>query len=173
MTDELRPGVIGPSPSERGLPAVPADPAEHAVDFSRRYADDLEIATGEVMIDLGLTQHEMGLRDPDRNREHHTFFPNERDCGGITQKGQINLDSGVMNLSAMDRPYGEECGKLWRKSKLRARMQAIIAHEKSEYEHNGDHELALIAAPETDLPISKRAKEILRAKESGWKGYSR
>jgi hypothetical protein len=52
------------------------------------------------------------------------------------------------------------------------RIQAIIAHEKAEHEHD-DHELALIAAPETDLPISKRAKEILRAMESGWKGYSR
>jgi hypothetical protein len=164
------PGMIGPSPSERGLPAVPSDPAEHAVDFSRRYAEDLEIATGQVMLDLGLSAHEMGLRDPHRNLEHHAFFPDEGDGGGVSHAGQINLDSGVMNPSVMDGPYGEECGRLWRKSKLRDRMQAIIAHERAEWEHNGDHELALIAAPETDLPISKRAKEILREQESGWKG---
>jgi hypothetical protein len=150
--------------------APPTDPAEHAEDFSRRYVNDLEIATGQVMIDLGLTQHEMGLRDPSRNLEHHTFFPDEGDGGGVSRAGQINLDSGVMNPSVMDGPYGEECGKLWRKSKSPGRMQAIIAHERAEHEHGGDHELSLIAAPETDLPISKRAKEILRAQESGWRG---
>jgi len=42
----------------------PSDPANHAVDFARRYAHDLEIATGEVMLGLGLSNHEMGLRDP-------------------------------------------------------------------------------------------------------------
>jgi hypothetical protein len=48
-------------------------------------------------------------------------------------------------------------------------MEAIIAHERAEHEY-GDHELALIAGPETDLPISERAREILRAQESGWRG---
>jgi hypothetical protein len=151
----------------------PTDPAEHAEDFSRRYADDLEIATGQVMIDLGLTRHEMGLRDPVRKLEHHTFFPNERDCGGVSPLKQINLDSGIMNPAVMDRPYGEVCGKLWRKTRLRDRMQASIAHEKAEGEYDHDHELALIAGPETKLTISHRAREILRAMEAGWKGYLR
>jgi hypothetical protein len=148
----------------------PTDPADHAEDFSHRYADDLEIATGQVMMDLGLTRHEMGSRDPGRNLEHHTFYPDERDGGGNSPMGQLSVDSGVMNPAIMDVPYGEECGKLWRKSKLRDRIQAIIAHEKAEYEHNGDHELALIAAPETGLLISDRAREILRSQESGWRG---
>jgi hypothetical protein len=148
----------------------PTDPADHAVDFSRRYAEELEIATGQVMMDLGLTGGEMGLRDAARNSEHHTFFPNERDCGGITPLGQVSLDSGVMNPAAMDGPYGEECGNLWRKSCLRDRMQAIIAHEKAEFENHSDHELALIAAPETDLPISRGTRAMLRSQERGWKG---
>jgi hypothetical protein len=151
----------------------PSDPADHAADFSRRYSEDLDVASGQVMIDLGLADNEMGARDPDRNREHHTFFPNERSCGGISPAGQINLDSGVMNPAAMDGPYGEACGELWRKSRLRDRMQAIVAHEKAESEYDGDHELALIAAPETELPITRRARAILRAMEAGWKGYSR
>jgi len=74
-----------------------------------------------------------------------------------------------MNPAAMDGPYGEECGKVWRKSRLPDRMQAIIAHEKTEHQYQ-DHKMALIAAPETKLPISYRAREILRAMESGWKG---
>jgi hypothetical protein len=75
-----------------------------------------------------------------------------------------------MNLDAMDKPYGEVCGDLWRKTKLRDRMQAIIVHELAEYQHDGDHELALIDAPDTDLPIGHRAREILRKMEAGWKG---
>ncbi len=148
----------------------PTDPADHAEDFARRYADPLEIATGQVMIDLRLTSEEMGARDPSRGLEHHTFYPQERDCGSNSPSGQINVDSGVMNPAVMDRPYGEECGKVWRKTKIRPRIEAIIAHEYEEKHHGGDHELALIAASETDLPISHEARELLRAQEAGYKG---
>ena len=151
----------------------PSDPADHAEDFSRRYAEDLDIATGQVMLELGLTDGEMGLRDPSRNLEHHTFFPNERDCGGVSPLKPINLDSGIMNPAVLDRRSGEACGKLWRQSRIKDRMQASIAHEKAEGEHDGDHELALIAGPDTQLPISHRSRQILRAMEAGWKGYSR
>ena len=149
--------------------APPIDPADHAEDFSRRYADELDIAAGQVMIDLGIPNNQMGARDPDRNSEHHSFFPTERTGGGISPAGQITVDSAVMNLDAMDDPYGTDCGKLWRRSKLPDRIQAIIAHEHAEHEY-GDHELALIAAPEIKLLISQRAREILQAMERGWKG---
>jgi hypothetical protein len=52
----------------------PTDFAEHAEDFSRRYADDMEMVAGQTMIDLGIPDGQMGARDPDRNREHHCFF---------------------------------------------------------------------------------------------------
>jgi hypothetical protein len=154
----------------RMLDTPPTDPAEHAEDFSRRHAADLEIAIGQVMMDLGLTDHQMGARDASRGLEHHTFYPQERDCGSVNHLGQINVDSGVMNLAAMDGPYGDECGKLWRETKLRPRIEAVIAHEKAEHEYGGDHELALIAAPETNLPISHAARALLRAQEAGYKG---
>jgi hypothetical protein len=149
----------------------PAGPADHAQDFARRYADELEIATGEVMLQLGLSNDEMGLRDPSRRLEHHTFFPSERTCGGVSPLGQINLDSGVMNPQVMDDIYGEACGKIWRKTRLRDRLMAVIAHEKAEKEYGGDHELALIAAAETKLPISHAARVLLRAMEAGYKGH--
>jgi hypothetical protein len=147
----------------------PIDPADHAEDFSRRYADDLEIATGQVMLDLGLSEHEMGVRDPSRGLEHHTFIPHEGDCGSVNHLGQINVDSGVMNPAAMDAAYGEECGKVWWKTRLRPRIEAIIAHERAEHQYK-DHELALIASVETGLPISREARELLRAQETGYKG---
>ena len=146
----------------------PPDPADHAEDFSRRYARELEIASGQVMIDLGLSAYQMGARDPDRNSEHHTFFPGERSGGSISPAGQVTLDSAVMDPLALDGPYGGEAGALWRKSRLRDRMQAIIAHEMAEHEHD-DHELALIAAPDTTLAIGRGARELLRRMENGWK----
>lgn len=149
--------------------APPANPADHAVDFSRRYAEDLEIATGQVMLDLGLAEGQMGLRDPDRNREHHTFFPDERDCGGVSPTGQVNLDSGIMNPDVLEGPYGRACGRLWRISRLRDRMEAAIAHEVAEHEQ-GDHDRALAEGPATGLPISHRARELLQAMRSGWRG---
>jgi hypothetical protein len=148
----------------------PTDPADHAEDFSWRYAEDLEIDVGQAMIDLGLDGDEMGVRDPVRGLERHTFIPHEGDCGSVNHLGQINVDSGVMNPAVMDAPYGEACGKLWRRARLLDRIQAIIAHERAEHEYGHVHELALIAAPETKLPISHAARELLRAQESGWKG---
>ncbi len=147
----------------------PTDPADHAEDFSRRYADDLDIIAGQVMLDLGIPNDQIGARDPERNSEHHSFFPGERSGGSISPAGQITVDSAVMNPNARDGPYGDECAKLWRESKLPDRIQAVIAHEKAEHEYR-DHELALIAAPATELPISQRATEILRAMEAGWRG---
>ena len=40
----------------------PTHPAEHAQDFSRRYAEDLEIVAGQVMMDLGIPDDQMGAR---------------------------------------------------------------------------------------------------------------
>jgi len=61
-----------------------------------------------------------------------------------------------------------EAGKIWAKSRLKSRMQAIIAHELAEHE-TGSHEASLKAASETRLPIAKGARKILRAMEEGWK----
>jgi hypothetical protein len=58
---------------------------------------------------------------------------------------------------------------LWRRTRIRDRAQAIIAHELAEHEY-GDHELALIAAPETTLPIRLAARELLKQMERGWRG---
>ena len=56
---------------------------------------------------------------------------------------------------------------MWGRTRISDRAQAIIAHELAEHEH-GDHELALIAGPETKLPISDPARELLMQMERGW-----
>ena len=151
------------------MPETPSsDPADHAEDFARRYADDLDIVAGQAMMDLGIPNDRMGARDPDRSREHHSFFPGDRTGGSVTNAGQITVDSGVMNPALLDAAFDEETQRMWRHSRLRVRVEAIIAHELAEHEH-GDHELALIAGPETALPIGHAARELLRQMERGWK----
>ncbi len=145
---------------------IPADPAEHAADFASRYADDLEIVAGQAMLDLGLSDAQMGPRDAERGLEHHCFFPQERDGGGVNTVGQVTLDSGLLNPDLLAADYDEAAQNAWRRTRLKDRAQAIIAHELAEAEH-GDHELALMAGPETTLPISHAAQELLQHDGSG------
>jgi hypothetical protein len=63
-----------------------------------------------------------------------------------------------------------ETRKARQKTRLDDRAQAIIAHELAEHEHGRDHELPLIAGPETALPISHEARERLRQMERRWRG---
>lgn len=148
----------------------PYDPAEHARDFGARYAEDLDVVAGQVKLDLGLTDDQMGGRDPDRNSEHHPFFPSEETGGSVNVVGQVTLDSGLMNPALLNANYDEAAQEAWRRTRLTDRAQAIIAHELAEAEYDGDHELALIAGPETTLPISHAARELLRRMEAGWLG---
>ena len=145
----------------------PTDSVEHAEDFSRRYAEVLDIVAGQTMMDLHLPDNRMGARDPDRNREHHSFFPDDRTGGSVSPAGQITLDSGLMNPDLLAVGYDEVTQKMWRRTRLGDRAQAIVAHEMAEHEY-GDHELALIAGPETTLPISRAARELLSQMERGW-----
>ena len=46
----------------------------------------------------------------------------------------------------------------------------LFPHELSEHESDGDHELALIAGPETKLPISHAARELLHQMGFVWRG---
>lgn len=148
----------------------PSDLSDHAEDFARRYAEDLDVVVGQVMIDLGLASDRMGARDPDRNCEHHCFFPSERTGGGVGPSGQVTLDSGLMNPQLLSPNYDEATQRLWMCTRIQSRTEAIITHELAEYECGGDHELALIAGAETKRPISQAARELLRAMQKGWRG---
>ena len=110
----------------------------------------------------------MGARDPDRNRERHSFFPSDRTGGSVSPAGQVTLDSGLMNPDLLAIAYDEQAQMKWKRTRIGDRAHAIIAHELAEHEY-ADHELALIAGPETTLPISPAARELLRQMERGWK----
>ena len=55
-----------------------------------------------------------------------------------------------------------EAGEVWAKSRLRDRIDTIIAHEDAE-SLTGDHDLAEAMAPDTTLPITEGVRQILRA----------
>jgi len=148
----------------------PPDPAEHADDFSHRYAEDLDIVAGQAMMDLGLPNHQMGARDHTRNSEIHSFHPSDREGGTVSPAGQVTLDSGLMNPNLLAEGYDAAAQDAWQHTRILDRAQAIIAHELAEAEYK-DHELALIAGPETKLPISHAARELLRRMEAGWIGH--
>jgi len=147
---------------------VPADPADHAEDFAHRYAEPLDWLAGIRMEELGIPIDRIGSNDHDHGLSGAAFNPYERDGGGNNPNGPVNVDSGVFNPDLMTKAYTKKTAKLWRKSRLRDRIDAIIAHEISEADH-GTHEAALKMAPKTELPINDRARRILVEMEKGWR----
>ena len=76
----------------------------------------------------------------------------------------------MLNPEQITGKYGKHAGKLWASSRLRDRQDALIAHEDAEWRMGGDHDAAVRVAPDTELSISEKAREILRAMRKGWKG---
>jgi len=121
--------------------APPADVAEHARDFAGRYADALEDHAARTMLDLGIPPDKIGDGDPVHGIRHSAFNPHQADGGGVSPDGRITVDGGVMNPELLTASYGVEAAKRWA-VRLRARLEAVIVHEITEYE-SGSHEEAL------------------------------
>jgi hypothetical protein len=154
------PAMIGTPPSAR-FPAIPIDPAEHALRSAHDWADVAETYAQERMRQLGIPERQIGVRWRERNYRRVAFIPSEGDGGGITPDG-INVDSGVLNPQLNAEEIGPRASAIWEKARLRDRIDAVIAHE---YEESlaGTHEGAEIRAADTALPISDNARRILRA----------
>jgi hypothetical protein len=161
-----KPAMIGTPPSRRPLWH---DPAAHARDFAERYAELLEYVVVQRMTELQIPADRIGYADPDLGGRWRVFNPHQGKAGEVMGDG-IGIDSGVLNPELLKGEYTRATARLFERSRLRDRLDAIIAHEYEEYRNGFDHREALKAAPRTDLPISDRAREILRAMEKGWKG---
>jgi hypothetical protein len=135
----------------------PADPAEHALDFSRRYAAPLDRYCALRMEELGIPEDKQGADDLRAHMRWCAFDPEGR-SGGHISKG-ITVNSGVLNPDLLK---GGKGGRIWPRASLRDRIDAIIAHEWEE-SRTVDHVAALMAGPKTELPISDAARRILRA----------
>jgi hypothetical protein len=158
MTDEPNPpDMIGPSPSERGLPAVPANKAAHAQQVAREWRDVAETYIRRRMKELGIPEEMIGAGDAYRGIPPRAFEPEEQTGGYITTG--ITINSGCLNLDLLK---GGKGGRIWPKARLRDRIDAIIAHEWEESK-TIDHVAALKAAAKTELPVTDGARRILKA----------
>jgi hypothetical protein len=135
----------------------PVPPADHAEDFSRRYADQLDQYCGVRMAVLGIPEDKIGASDPEFGIRWAAFMPHDRQGGNITTG--VTVNSGVLNPDLLK---GKKGGRIWSKASLKDRIDAIIAHEWAEDRH-GTHEAALKAAARSELPITSGARRILRA----------
>ena len=157
--------MIGTPPSARPMWH---DPAAHARDFARRYAEPMDYHVAQRMTELGI--QEIGMPDREAGVEWAAFHPHGMIGGSYAPDGRLIVDSGVFNLDLLTKAYDEEVSRLFERSRLRDRLDSIIAHEYEEHRNGMSHEAALKAAPRTDLPIRDRAREICRAMEKGWRG---
>ncbi|HKI20380.1 MAG TPA: hypothetical protein VKA15_21000, partial [Isosphaeraceae bacterium] len=152
------PAMIGLPPSARPLWHVPA---AHAQDSAERYAESMDYAVSQRMVELGIPDHQIGRPDADHGGQWRAFFPHEGNSGGVVG-AQINADAGLFDTDLMARKYSPEIGKQWEHDRLRDRLDQVIAHEYAEAS-GLSHEEAVQRAAETPLAIREKAKERLRA----------
>ena len=109
------------------------------------------------MMELGIPADRIGARK--YGYPHRAFWPEETTGGGNVAGRQLTVDWGVFDAElTVNRP---EAGAVWAKSRLRDRIDAVIAHEDAE-SLTGDHNFAEAMAPNTTLPITDGARHILR-----------
>ena len=118
----------------------------------------MDYLTGDRMAELGIPTDKIGSRLPGRG--HATFVPDERSGGGNDPVGGLTVDSGASHPELLGKMPGN---REWANARLRDRVDATIAHEREEARRGGSHVEAIRHAPETDLAISDRARQILRA----------
>jgi hypothetical protein len=152
-----KPAMIGTPPSAR---QIPADPGLHAVDFSLRYAVPMNYHVENRMMELGIPTHQIGSSVPVHGIRHAAFIPQETTGGGNGPGGRLIVDSGVFNPD-LHADLGPEVSSYWAKSRLRDRMDAIIAHEHAEV-YGATHLEAEAVAADTELPIREDARKLLR-----------
>jgi hypothetical protein len=136
----------------------PIDSADHAEDFAHRWCDKIEQHCTIRMDELGIPENMNGQPDYGGGGRWHAFDPHGRK-GGANTSGVV-VDSGVLNPDLLKAMKG---GRIWRRARLRDRIDAIIAHEHEELRHQGSHTAALKAAARTELPISHEARRLCRA----------
>lgn len=135
------------------------DPADHAEDFARRWADRLDWYCTIRMSELGIPDGMNGQPDYDGDGRWRAFDPAGRKGGGNTTS--VVVDSGILNPELLK---GQKGGRIYPRLALRDRIDAAIAHEYEELRRGGSHAAALRESAETDLPITPGARRLNRAR---------
>jgi hypothetical protein len=134
--------------------------AAGALAYSIQHAEALDQWAALFMKKLGIEDNRIGASDRKHVVEWRAFFPHEQDGGGNTSGRRLNLDSGIFNDDLMQ-PFGQQPHKAWRRSSVETRAMAVLAHEDVESQGH-THEEAVGMAPDTALPITHAARELLR-----------
>jgi hypothetical protein len=161
--------MIGLPPSARGLTGRPTDPALHARALAHERADVAEMFTQQRMRELGIHEHEIGAPDYRRGGQKHAFLPDEMIGGSNGTGRRLFVDSGALNPHLNAQAIGPTASIIWAKSRLRDRIDAIIAHEHLEAQ-DIPHDEVVQRAPDTELPIGENARKILLSMAEGAKG---
>jgi hypothetical protein len=176
LATKLRPKPRGerippkPPPALLRAEPIPADPADHAVQFAQDWYDRFEFHARRRMRELGIPESRIGAYDIDYDFRHAAFFPKERTGGENSPGARINLNSGLLNPNLLAQRFGPEMAGVWEKSRLRDRIDGVIVHEDIEGLHVAEgqrfdaaHAAAVDQAPKTPRPITEGARRILRA----------
>jgi hypothetical protein len=134
--------------------------AEGARAYAIQNAEALDQWAALFMNKLGIDRDRIGASDRKHGVEWRAFFPHEQDGGGNSPGQRLNLDSGIFNDDLMQ-PLGMQADRSWRRASVETRAMAVLAHEDVEsWGHT--HEEAVEMSPDTKLPITHAAKELLR-----------
>jgi len=153
------PAMIGLPPSARGLTGRSKAIAEHASQVAREWEDVGERYVRRRMKALGVPDNQIGQPDYGGDGRLRVFDPYEVQ-GGANTTGVV-VDSGVLNPELLQ---GERGQRIWPKTRLRDRIDAIIGHEYEELSAGGNHAKAVKATATTKLPISDEARRLNRAR---------
>ncbi len=134
--------------------------AEGAGAYSIENAVALDQWAAVFMEKMGIDKLRIGSSDRQHGVEWRAFFPDEGEGGGNSPGGRLNLDSGIFNDDLM-KPVGVCSDKLLRRASVETRAMAILPHEDIE-SRGYTHEEAVEMSPDTALPISHAARELLR-----------
>jgi len=165
LAAKLRPRSDVPPPRWPNLAPpqpIPADPAEHAVDFSLRWYDCLGELTRKRLAKLGIPRDQIGALDQDFDDRVAAFHPKERTGGGISPGARINLNSGIFNPELLAGHPNPGVSSIWERARSRDRFDAVAAHEFHEGRGMA-HEEAERRAANTELQVTDGARRILRA----------
>lgn len=158
--------MIGLPPSARGLTGRPADIAEHASEVAREWEHVAEAYVQKRMRALGIPDHQIGAPDYERGGLKHAFLAREIIGGSQGTGRRLFVDSGTLNPQLNAQEIGPEASRVWAESRLRDRIDAVIAHEHMEAQ-GIPHDEVVQRASDTELPISANARKILRSMAEG------
>ena len=112
-------GMVGTPPSAR---QIPADTAMHAVDYSLRYASDIDLAVAQRMMDLGIEDDRIAMPGGAHDVQWAAFHPLGTQGGNNSPDGRLSVDSGLFNLELLKAGYGNEASELFERSRIRDRL---------------------------------------------------